>query len=76
MISRLLYCVLLLFAVIAETDAQAVQGKITDESGIPLPGATLYLRERAGRVNQQVEGSKKSMRGTLAETPSSGGYGA
>ena len=47
MISRLLYCVLLLFAVIAETDAQAVQGKITDESGIPLPGATLYLRERA-----------------------------
>jgi len=47
MISKLLYCVLLLFAVIAETDAQAVQGKITDESGTPLPGATLYLRERA-----------------------------
>lgn len=40
-------CIVLLLGMLTGTDAQPVQGKIADKSGNALPGATLYLRERA-----------------------------
>lgn len=44
---KLLYCILLIWGVFAEAEAQSVEGKITDKNGTALPGATLYLREIA-----------------------------
>ncbi|MCM1030643.1 MAG: DUF5686 and carboxypeptidase regulatory-like domain-containing protein [Oscillibacter sp.] len=47
MMKGVFYCCLLLLGIVFRGEAQSLRGRITDRSGVGIPGATLYVREVA-----------------------------